>query len=324
MKIGKKEFRTEERLLKQSELNFYIENPRIYSDFDFETSTPTQEEIEDNLINQDHVKKLKLSIEQFGGLANPIIVKEDGLVVLEGNSRLAAYRLLAKKDPVKWGKIKCQVITDEIDESSIFALLGAIHLVGTKDWDPYEQAHYLYRRLEQTRYPLTTLAKEAGIPESKAKSMIHNITLMKQHGDDKKEHYSHYDELTKCSGLKKYRDTTDIDDVICEQIKNGDIIAQDIRKLGKVASLKNDKQSQKIMKQYIGKEIDLETAYSRVEQTGKLDNVVKKLSDFKTFINDVEKLKKQMNDSTEVEEKAKFELKKIFGQLKKLKDELNF
>ena len=67
-------------------------------------------------------------------------------VVLEGNSRLAAYRELAKNDAIKWGKAKVRLLPDDISEELVFALLGEYHIIGRKDWAPYEQAGYLYRR----------------------------------------------------------------------------------------------------------------------------------------------------------------------------------
>ena len=94
--------------------------------------------------SMEHVKQLRLSIEQNGGLIDPlIVVKRNGdYVVLEGNSRLAAYRLLAEKDPVKWQKVRANILPEEISENEIFTLLGQYHLVGRKDWNIFEQAAY--------------------------------------------------------------------------------------------------------------------------------------------------------------------------------------
>ena len=128
--IGKKEFKTVEELLNQQELDFYESNPRVYSILRENGTTPTQHDIEEKLITMDHVKQLRLSIEQNGGLIDPlIVVKRNGdYVVLEGNSRLAAYRLLAKKDPIKWQKVRVSILPKEITENEIFTLLGQYHL----------------------------------------------------------------------------------------------------------------------------------------------------------------------------------------------------
>lgn len=76
-----------------------------------------------------------------------MVVKRNGeYVVLEGNSRLAAYRLLAAKDPIKWQKVRVCILPEEITDGDIFTLLGQYHLVGRKDWSVFEQAAYLYRQ----------------------------------------------------------------------------------------------------------------------------------------------------------------------------------
>lgn len=48
-------------------------------------------------------------------------------VVLEGNSRLAAYRILAKNDPLKWSRVLVQILPEDISDSDIFTLLGTFH-----------------------------------------------------------------------------------------------------------------------------------------------------------------------------------------------------
>ena len=140
MTIGKEQYQVQ-----------YAENPRVYSILNIEGAEPSQEEIEDHMCGSEHVKELKSAIESNGGLIEPIIVRSGDFVVLEGNSRLAAYRLLAENDPIAWGKIKCILLPSDISEKAVFALLGQRHLNGQKEWEPFEQATYLYRRYLQTR-----------------------------------------------------------------------------------------------------------------------------------------------------------------------------
>ena len=150
--IGKKEYEVTEELLDQCQLLFYEENPRVYSILRANGTTPTQKEIEEKMTSMEHVKQLRLSIAQNGGLIDPLIVVRRGgdLIVLEGNSRLAAYRLLAEKDPVKWQKVRALILPETISESDIFTLLGQYHLVGRKDWNVFEQAAYLYRQKQSS------------------------------------------------------------------------------------------------------------------------------------------------------------------------------
>src|SRR5437879_5767356 len=115
---------TETKDLDQIKLQFYVDNPRIYSLVRGDNRTPDQEEICKQLLGLDHVKELVHDIASNGGLIDPLIVRDEDFVVLEGNSRLAAYRFLASKDPIKWSKVRCTVLPGNIDEKLVFALLG--------------------------------------------------------------------------------------------------------------------------------------------------------------------------------------------------------
>ena len=90
------------------------------------------------------------SIKANGGLIEPLLVK--GQLVLEGNSRLAAYRILAEGRDTKWQKVRVRRLPDSITEAEVFALLGEFHIVGKRDWAPFEQAGYLYREHTNPSY----------------------------------------------------------------------------------------------------------------------------------------------------------------------------
>jgi hypothetical protein len=141
-----KEIQVKVGLMAQAELRFYPENPRVYSIVSPDEGKPTQEEIERALKGMDHVKQLVQSIKANGGLTDHLLVRDGDFVVLEGNSRLAAYRILFEREPRQWAQIKCKLLPKDIAEEDVFALLGEYHIIGRKDWAPYEQAGYLYRR----------------------------------------------------------------------------------------------------------------------------------------------------------------------------------
>lgn len=316
--IGKRDYLVTIAELNQADLLFYTENPRVYSTLNVAGGEPTQEEIEEHMCNLDHVKQLKVSIESNGGLIDPLIVRDGDFTVLEGNSRLAAYRLLCKTDAIKWGKVKCKVLPADIDDAAIFALLGQYHIIGRKDWDPFEQANYLYRRHQQTRLPVEYMAQELGISAQKANAMINVISFMIEHGDLNKRNWSHYEEYLKNGGIKKYRETNpDMDETIVEAIKTGAIHeAKDMRKLGDIAKV-GDKQSKKIMQKIATGEVDIYEGYSEVQDAGKLDDVVKHLKKFKQYIND-DSIEKQIRSSDETYKQALFEIGKIIKRLEKL------
>lgn len=323
LKIGKKEYPVKICSLKQADLKFYEENPRVYSSLNSPLGAPSQEEIEEHMKTMEHVKQLKLSIESNGGLIDPLIVRDGDYVVLEGNSRLAAYRLLCEKDPVTWGYVRCKILPADISETAIFNLLGQYHIIGRKDWEPFEQANYLYRRHKETKIPIEAMASELGITKSRAEKMIEVITFMVKNDDLNKKHWSHYEEYLKNAGIKKYRETNgDIDDTIVGQIKEGKIReASDIRKLGDVAKV-NDKQSKKIMAEVASGNLDIYEAYSEVKDSGKLDDVVKKLKRFRNDIND-ESFEKQIMFSIDTSTQAEFEISKIIKRLEKIHKKIN-
>lgn len=317
--IGKNDYEVRLEDLNQIDLKFYPENPRVYSILNIDSAEPSQDDIEDYMCSQDHVKQLKESIKSNGGLIDPIIVRDRDFVVLEGNSRLAAYRILNREDPVQWGKIKCKILPADISDSAVFALLGQYHIIGRKDWDPFEQANYLYRRLQQTKLPIEYMAEELGISRQKANSMVNVIKFMIAHDDLNKKHWSHYEEYLKNAGIKKYRETDpDIDDTISEQIKSETVQATDMRKLGEIAKV-GDKQSKKVMKKIATGEIDLISGYEEIQEAGKLDDIIKKLKTFRSTISE-ESFEKQNRVSAETYQNAQFEIDKIIKRLEKFSD----
>ena len=320
--IGKQKIHVKLCELNQSELKFYEENPRVYSSLNT-IGTPTQEEIEEYMINQDHVKQLKVSIESNGGLIDPLIVRDGDYTVLEGNSRLAAYRLLAtSKDAIQWAKVKVKLLPADISDKTIFQLLGQYHIIGRKDWEPFEQANYLYRRQQNTKIPIETMAKELGITAGLAKKMIETIKFMIAHNDLKKNNWSCYDEYLKNASIKKYRETNiSIDDTIVNAIKADEIRdAKDIRKLGEIARV-GDKQSKKIMNEIAVGNLDIYEGYEEMKDSGKLEDAIKKLKKFRDFVNE-NSIENQLMNSEENRKQALFEITKIIKRLENIKAKL--
>lgn len=321
-KILGREFEVEEAERYIKELKYYPENPRVYSLlYARGGDEPSQEEIENLMFSRDHVKELKEDIRR-NGLLDPIIIKGD--IVLEGNSRLAAHRMLDKEgSSLEWKTINCLVLPDDIEDTYIFALLGKYHIKGRTDWDPYEKASYLYRRNTLTKIPISSMARELDLKESEVKKMIDVIEMMVKHNDDNKRHYSHYEEYVKSPALKKYRATNpDIDDTVANSIKKGEIReAADIRKLADVAKV-TSKHAKRLMQKVSEGTMSIYDAHEIVANTGATDDVVKRLSKFREHIHR-ETFTKQINSSTEVRNKALFEIDKICRRLDKIKKSLN-
>jgi len=284
IKINKEDVPVRYADLPQADLKFYTENPRVHSLLEAEHIT-FQEDIEECMRKLEHVSKLKTQIETHGGLIDPLVVRDGDYTVLEGNSRLAAYRMLFDKNPAMWGKVRCQILPADIKDELVFQLLGQYHLAGKTEWSPFEQASFLARQLKRSKKPLSTLAKPLGIKEPTAKNMIAAYSFMKDHGDSNIHHYSHYLEYVKSPSIGKARDyLPELDGVIVKQVKNGEIAnAQDIRKLGELTK-STSKDAKKIVKKIAEGEVTLEEGYEKVKETGVLDDVVKKLKRFQAAI----------------------------------------
>ena len=213
------------------ELKFYAENPRIYSLIQRPGIEPTQTEILNRLKALDHVKQLIQSIRANGGLTDPMLVRDGDLVVLEGNSRLAAYRELARNDAIAWGKAKVRLLPSDIDEGLVFALLGEYHIIGRKDWAPYEQAGYLYRRNSVHGVSAQSMAREMGLPIRSVNRLIETYAFMVKHDETSVARWSYYDEYLKSNRVKKARqDHPELDAIVVRKIKRREIAtAVDVR-----------------------------------------------------------------------------------------------
>ena len=312
--IGKKEFEVEERIINQDKLLFYEENPRIYSILQSNDEPTTQEGIEKILSGMDHVKQLRTSIEQNGGLIDPLIVieRDNNYIVLEGNSRLAAYRILSQKDVYKWKDVRCCVLPSTISDDDIFTLLGQYHLIGRKDWSAFEQAAYLFRKKESSGLETDILAKSLGLTKGTVEQYLRVYGFMHCNNDLRPDRWSHYDEYLKSQGIKKYRDTSpEIDDTIVCQIKADKIKrAVDIRDVLAPIAKSNDKTAKRLMKDIIEEKTTIYDAHDRFESTGKTGGAYIKIKKFREAVVDGDFQNKIKSEAASTKNIA-FELNKI-------------
>lgn len=308
--IGKKDYKVKKGELDQSKLLFFPENPRVYSVLNLDNEKPTQRQIEEVMCKADHVKQLKESIKSNGGLIDPIIVRDGDMVVLEGNSRLAAYRLLYKQDPIKWAKIKVILLPEDISDEAVFALLGQYHIIGRKDWEPYEQAGYLYRTINDTKKTVESLAIELGITTSYIKKLIEVYEYMIEKNDNHPNKWSYYEEILKNRGIRKaFEEIPGLEEKIISDVKENKIrMAIDVRKLGDISKV-NDKLSKKILKDIAIGEEDIYSGFEIIASSGKMDNNYQVLTNFRKKISDDNFASKLIND--ENLGNIEFELKKI-------------
>lgn len=307
--INGKEIPVKVGYLEQEKLKFYPENPRIYSIIYAGEKTPNQEEIEERLSSKEYVNVLVQSIKANGGLTDPLIVRDKDFVVLEGNSRLAAYRILAKKDPIKWGKAKCKILPGNISDDVVFTLLGEYHIIGRTDWQPYEQAGYLYRRHNLQNVSLDIIQNELGLKKNEISHLIEVYSFMVEYKDTDINRWSYYEEYLKSNHIKKVREEIkNFDEIIVEKIKSGEITkAVDIReKLVPIA-----KSSAKIVKQFVFGKTDFEETYTRALAGGAGNVVFEKLHRFREWLANATIEDDILDNDNQVLQKCIFELTKI-------------
>ena len=91
---------------------------------------------------------LRDSILASRGIMTPItvIARNDQYICVDGNTRLAICKELAKTDKrndVDWSRIKAALL-DDCQQSDIEKIRVSAHLVGSREWPAYEKARYLH------------------------------------------------------------------------------------------------------------------------------------------------------------------------------------
>ena len=329
MKILGEDVRTRFDRLSIYELKFLPENPRVYActsglpDFEVMTEEEQQDEIFKNLQKEPSVKNLQPDIERHGGLLESILVRHDTKHVIEGNSRLAVYRILDKKSHgEEWKYIPCQVVS-KLSEVQQAALLNQIHVKGKTTWSAYEKANFSYVR-HRAGWSVEEIAElfNEGIPTIRGR--IDTIKLMESNGDTKQAHFSFYEVWVKSTKLSKAKEDDKLKSYILTKIrefgeseKENEFTALDLRdKLPVIVS------KPKILKKFIkNDDVGLDDAF-QLARISDIDRKIKQalaqvesitfikvsklnIQDLNAFRYSVSKLKKVVDRVANMVEKAK-------------------
>ena len=313
---------TQTMMLEQSKLIFFVDNPRVYSVLRGNGKIPSQEEIRDRLLELEHVKRLAQDIKANGGLIEPLIVKDGTFEVLEGNSRLAAYRHLAKTDPIKWGLVKCTVLPATVSDSLVFALLGEFHIKGKKDWAPYEQAGFLYRRYKQQgTSDFKALALEIGMSSKKVKHLIETYEYMLSKDEVDINRWSYYDEYLKSNKIKHARkEFPQLDEIVVQKIDSEEIKrAVDLRaQLPVICSAPGA-----ALSKFISGEWTFDKAYKHACRCGGDNIPLRKLVAFRKWVTDGSTKDTLYESEGQMRSKLRHELIKIASRVVTLKKQLS-
>ena len=125
-----------------------------------------------------------------------VLVRVDTKEVIEGNSRLAVYRILRDKGAGgDWDRIPCHVVSKLTDEQQA-AFLNQVHVKGKTQWSAYEKANFAYVRRVHG-WTVARIAALFGESSGTIYKRVNAITIMKQSGDNKQSHFSYYDVLVR-------------------------------------------------------------------------------------------------------------------------------
>ncbi len=139
-------------ILNVEEIDFDTDNPRIKMALEKYGDQLNAERIyfalrtaADGEKKTSSFSNLSDSIRANKGITQPItvVLKGDKKICIDGNSRLAIYKDFLKQEiPGDWSQIKALVIEDA-DQRDIETIRVSAHLIGVREWPPYEKARYL-------------------------------------------------------------------------------------------------------------------------------------------------------------------------------------
>lgn len=266
------------------DLEYYEDNPRVNSILATYQGLVGQEIIEKELWALDSTKDLYQDIKKNRGLIEEIIVK-DGKV-LEGNSRLCAYRYLFKHvdddDKPHWQQIRARVLPSDITEEEIFVLLGTFHIRGKAKWRTYEQASYITRMIQEFKRAPEDIAEMIGgkITRADIENMILSYETMKDYEVTDLDKYSYFFEYFKNRKLRNYNEdgTLSVEEFANLVLEDRIPRAEDVRRLPDILEEKNARR--KFLEYGESFQDSLQTAHSKhPEKASTFYGRLKKITD---------------------------------------------
>jgi len=196
-----------------NELKFHEKNPRVLSKIvhadrlDADDEEQRQKLIQKKMRDESSVKNLTKTIQSQGGISDPLIVQVNTLAVLEGNSRLAALRILYKRTNKEiYLTAPCRMV--QLKEGEIDAFLYQQHVEGKTQWSAYDKAYSAYHRVIIDQVQIDDYVQRTSASKRDINSQIEIISLMNdEDAAENTERFSHYDVIVRSSNLKQSFDS---------------------------------------------------------------------------------------------------------------------
>jgi len=310
-------------------LEYYKDNPRInYIVSKHPPEKVTQEFIEQELLKLDTVKERIKDLEENKGLLDEVYVL--GNKVVEGNTRLCAFRRLHKKypDDPGWRVIKARILQNDVTDDELFYILSIFHIKGKTEWDAYEKAAYIYKMIKVLNKNPEEICKQLGKQRKTVEAMLNAYEVMARRylatipetelvNDvrDQLRKYSYFEAFFLQKDLvKKATETPAFVDEFVEWVKEDRFKrAQEVRELPKILGNK------KACKTFY--EADAEEAFDGAihilyeHKPEKVDRFYKKVREFRGLIQEAEvfKIKREIEEN----KNKKSELQQCYKDLKR-------
>ncbi len=193
-------------------LELWTKNPR-YGEAVAEFPDLTPADMLEMLADEAKTRDLRKSIEENGGLAEPIIVykKDDKTYeVREGNRRTAAWQKLyeggkhlGRSNP--WAQMPCYLLATE-QEKAFMSWLAIVHIQGKHPWNSYAKALYAQDMLSKG-VDEDVVALDCGLTKPEMNRQKTTVELLKKYkdqtGDDNSQSkFWHCYELAKIGDVK--------------------------------------------------------------------------------------------------------------------------
>jgi len=223
---------------------------------------PSVKKIEEIIRNESDTRDLCEQIITAGVVYEPLVIDHD-YVVLEGNRRLVAIRILkneiedGKIDDFPMGKfdtVKCRKLPKDVTPQTTDLYLASIHVRGKKPWKLFNRAKHIYRlnRAHGMSYDLLASHLGMGKVTIQRSILIYKLVLdySRRFPDDSEwfHKYTYYEELFKRKDLTEFRNDQSNLDNFSKWIHDEKFHDhRDVRKLYKVL---NDKHAFNEFKQH--------------------------------------------------------------------------
>jgi len=190
------------------QLQFWEANPRVYAvvrgvpEWNEADPMRRQQIIAERMEKEESTRSVLEGLRLHQGQQEPLIVDRRGNIVIEGNSRLAALRELARDNPGQWGAAICRCYNDLTEEERC-ALLSEMHVIGKKEWSPYAKAATYWRQHYDLKWELPKIAQMNRTNVAKVKTELATVELMANENELNERKYSWYNVLISTRDIKQ-------------------------------------------------------------------------------------------------------------------------